>query len=149
MNQKAFDLAQKFDSQGQRTVGKWLLRLCLNAALNVITGVLTKTDRIPRGDHDRWVPIVRNEDNTLFHGWFAVRQPDTEDIERGITWEEARAQENSFFEQTSPWAGLDPKDRQKLGTENLMRCLSRILSNLIARRYVSSTMLILSLNSLD
>ncbi|KAI0343435.1 hypothetical protein BDW22DRAFT_1170105 [Trametopsis cervina] len=116
-NQKGFDLAQQFDPDGKRTIG-----------------VLTKPDRIGRGDHDTWISFITNEVKPLDNGWFSVKQPDTQAVQEGITWEEARAQEDIFFLQTSPWAGLDAGLRQQLGTANLTERLSAILSRLIAKR---------------
>ncbi|KAI0692158.1 P-loop containing nucleoside triphosphate hydrolase protein [Cytidiella melzeri] len=116
-NQRGFDLAQKYDRDGKRTVG-----------------VLTKPDRIDRGDHERWIRFVKNEMQPLENGWFSVKQPDTQAVQEGITWEEARVQEETFFAQVAPWAGLDAGIRHQLGTSNLTERLSFILSALIAKR---------------
>ncbi|KAI0820963.1 P-loop containing nucleoside triphosphate hydrolase protein [Irpex lacteus] len=116
-NQKGFDLAQKYDPDGKRTVG-----------------VLTKPDRIGRGDHDVWVRFITNEYKPLANGWFSVKQPDSQAVAEGITWEEARSQEELFFAQVQPWSSLDVGTRQQLGTANLTERLSDILSELIVKR---------------
>ncbi|KAI0343433.1 hypothetical protein BDW22DRAFT_1355868 [Trametopsis cervina] len=116
-NSKGFDLIQQFDPNGTRTIG-----------------VLTKPDRIGRGDQDTWVKFMKNEVKPLENGWFSVKQPDTQAIQEGITWEEAREQEEVFFLKTSPWADLNGELKLQLGTANLTERLSVILSALIAKR---------------
>ena len=103
------------------------------------TGVLTKPDRIGRGDHDVWIRFITNEHKPLANGWFSVKQPDSQDVAEGITWEEARSQEELFFVQIQPWASLDAGVRDQLGTRNLTERLSQILSELIAKRYVATS----------
>ncbi|OBZ65896.1 Interferon-induced GTP-binding protein Mx2 [Grifola frondosa] len=116
-NQRAHRLAQKYDSEGKRTVG-----------------VLTKPDRIPTGDEIRWLPFIKNEDEALEHGWFSVKQPDSRAIAAGITWEDARRQEHEYFSSTSPWSSLDVGLRSHLGTAQLVARLSDVLSDLIVKR---------------
>ncbi|KAF8207751.1 P-loop containing nucleoside triphosphate hydrolase protein [Mycena galopus ATCC 62051] len=100
--------------------------------------VLTKPDRIPRGDEENWLPLIRNEQKTLENNWYCVKQPSSQDIKQGVTWEEARARENDFFSLTSPWSELDPLYQKYLRTSNLIDRLSSILSDLISKRYVRS-----------
>ncbi|KAI0782967.1 P-loop containing nucleoside triphosphate hydrolase protein [Abortiporus biennis] len=116
-NQGAHRLTKQYDPEGKRTVG-----------------VLTKPDRIPSGEEDRWLRFIRNEYESLDNGWFSVKQPDTKALQAGITWSEARAAEREFFSLTSSWSALDYSYQQRLGTTNLTECLSTILSGLIARR---------------
>ncbi len=66
-----------------------------------------------------------------------MKQPDSQAVAEGITWEEARSQEELFFAQVQPWSSLDVGTRQQLGTANLTERLSDILSELIAKRYVA------------
>ena len=98
-------------------------------------GVLTKPDRIPKTEEENWLPLIRGErgDTTL---WFCVKCPSTQQINSGITWEEARDKENVFFSRTSPWSMLDNAFKQRLGTGYLTRCLSDKLCDLIAERFV-------------
>jgi hypothetical protein len=86
------------------------------------------------GDEKVWLPVIRNEDKPLENGWFSVKQPSTLEIERGITWEEARSQERDYFAFNPPWSTLDYAHQQQLGTANLVERLSRLLSQLIAKR---------------
>jgi hypothetical protein len=101
----------------------------------LLTGVLTKPDRIPKTEEENWLPYIRGErgDTTL---WFCVKCPSSQQIGSGITWEEAREKEAAFFSRVAPWSTLDKAFRQKLGTSNLTRCLSDKLCDLIADRFV-------------
>ncbi|KAL0573674.1 hypothetical protein V5O48_008286, partial [Marasmius crinis-equi] len=117
MNQGALHLAKKFDPNGERTVG-----------------VLTKPDRIERGDENDWLGFIRGETQPLHNGWFCVKQPSTSDLLKRITWAEARTKENDFFSMTTPWCDLEPIHQRYLRTSNLVGRLSMILSDLIAKR---------------
>ncbi|KAJ6556994.1 P-loop containing nucleoside triphosphate hydrolase protein [Mycena vulgaris] len=116
-NQGAHHLTKKHDPEGKRTIG-----------------VLTKPDRIPRGDEENWLPLIRNEQESLENNWYCVKQPSSQDLKQGITWEEARARENDFFSLTPPWSELDPMYQKYLRTSNLIDRLSSILSDLISKR---------------
>ncbi|KAK7043329.1 P-loop containing nucleoside triphosphate hydrolase protein [Favolaschia claudopus] len=116
-NQGAHHLTKKYDPDGKRTIG-----------------VLTKPDRIQRGDEMNWLPLIRNEQEPLENNWYCVKQPSPHDIKEGITWEEARERENDFFSVTSPWSNLDSIYQKYLRTTNLVTRLSTILSDLISKR---------------
>ncbi|KAF8991460.1 P-loop containing nucleoside triphosphate hydrolase protein [Cyathus striatus] len=116
-NQGAHALAKQYDSEGKRTIG-----------------VLTKPDRIPVGEELRWLPFIRNEKDSLDSGWYCVKQPGSNEIKKGITWAEARAQENEFFSMTAPWSELEAIHQKYLRTSNLVDRLSSILSDLILKR---------------
>ncbi|KAF7317274.1 hypothetical protein HMN09_00462700 [Mycena chlorophos] len=116
-NQGAHHLTKKHDPEGKRTVG-----------------VLTKPDRIPTGEEDNWLPLIRNEVEPLENNWFCVKQPSSADLKEGITWAEARERENDFFSLTGPWATLDAMYHRYLRTPNLVDRLSAILSDLISKR---------------
>ncbi|KZT04830.1 uncharacterized protein LAESUDRAFT_813931 [Laetiporus sulphureus 93-53] len=119
MNQGAYQLATKFDPRHERTIG-----------------VLTKPDKIDRGDEDTWLRILRNEDpeRRLKHGWYMVKQPDTMQLRMGITWEEARQSEKKFFLSTQPWAAQSLSIQRHLGTELLTQRCGDVLSDLIATK---------------
>lgn len=116
-NQGAHHLTKEYDPAGKRTIG-----------------VLTKPDRIPRGDEESWLPLIRNEQETLENNWYCVKQPSSQDLKQGMTWAQARARENEFFASTAPWSTLDPMYQKYLRTTNLVDRLSTILSDLIAKR---------------
>ena len=135
VNQGAHRLTREYDPAGERTIGT-LSRLFLkNNKRWLFTGVLTKPDRIPATEEDNWLPYIRGkrEDPTM---WFCVKCPDSEAIKSGITWEDARRDESLWFSRKDPWATLEEGFRKRLGTENLTRCLSDKLCDLIAERFV-------------
>ncbi|KAH8818765.1 P-loop containing nucleoside triphosphate hydrolase protein [Flagelloscypha sp. PMI_526] len=94
--QGAQRLAKKYDPEGNRTIG-----------------VLTKPDRIPTGDEDLWLKLIRNEDEPLQHSW---------------------AQEDLFFQTRPPWSELDIGLQRNLRTSNLVERLSSLLSDLISEK---------------
>ncbi|CAK5274279.1 unnamed protein product [Mycena citricolor] len=116
-NQGAHNLTKQYDPLGKRTIG-----------------VLTKPDRIPSGEESNWIPFIRNEQETLENNWYCVKQPSSQDIKLGITWQNARSAENDFFSFTSPWSELDQMYQKYLRTTNLVDRLSSILSDLISKR---------------
>jgi len=117
-NQGAHHLAKQYDPEGKRTIG-----------------VLTKPDRIPTGEEDRWMRLIRNDAEPLDNGWFSVRQPNSQALAKGISWAEAREQERQFFLNPNyPWSTMEQSYRRQLGTQNLTERLSVILSDLIRRR---------------
>ncbi|KAH9924573.1 P-loop containing nucleoside triphosphate hydrolase protein [Fomitopsis serialis] len=120
-NQGAYQLARTFDPAGKRTIG-----------------VLTKPDRAPRGDEERWVTLLKNEypQLALDNGWFSVKQPDSVQLSEGITRADARQEERHFFASTKPWDLLPQLFQRRLGTLNLAERCSDVLSGLIAKRYV-------------
>ncbi|KAI0705266.1 P-loop containing nucleoside triphosphate hydrolase protein [Cerioporus squamosus] len=119
-NQGAHRLAKMYDPDGSRTIG-----------------VLTKPDRIPGGEDEIWLRYIRNQDEPLEHGWFSVKQPDSQAIAAGITWEEAREGERTFFSTRSPWNVLGLEYQNRLGTGKLVERLSDVLSDCISQRLPS------------
>jgi hypothetical protein len=101
------------------------------------TGVLTKPDRIPAGDEETWLALIRNERESLENNWYCVKQPGPTDLLGGITWEDARKREKEFFSMKQPWNELDEIYQKYLRTGNLVERLSTILSDLISKRYVN------------
>lgn len=97
-------------------------------------GVLTKPDRIAAGDESRWISFVLNEREPLENNWYCVKQPSSTDLKKGVTWLQAREQENNFFSLTPPWSDLDSTYQKYLRTANLVERLSEILSDLIQKR---------------
>jgi len=98
-------------------------------------GVLTKVDRIEPGSGPahKWLRLLQGRENVLPQGWFCVKQPDLEQLQRGITWEEARLGEQEFFAMTSPWDALEGPHRNRLGRDALAEHLGTILSRLVSR----------------
>jgi GTP-binding protein EngB required for normal cell division len=112
-NQGAYDLARTHDPYGKRTVG-----------------VLTKPDRSPEAAHEKWVRYIKGETEPLHHGWFCVKQPDTQSPHPMPTLAEAREQEELWFKKTSTWRELSRPNH--LGTTKLVQHLGGILSDLMS-----------------
>ncbi|KAG8697349.1 hypothetical protein FRC09_007916 [Ceratobasidium sp. 395] len=123
-NQGAGRLARKHDSNGRRTIAK----------LTGSPGVLTKPDRIESGSESPWISMIRGESNALRHGWFSVKQPSARQLDSGLSWEEARALDRQFFEDTSPWSTIDTEFRHRLGCANLIAHLGETLGKVILTR---------------
>ena len=136
-NQGAHHLAKLNDPDGKRTIGK-LFHFCGPVNSEPIepihTGVLTKPDRIPPGEEDRWLRFIRNESEALQNGWYCVKQPNSKLLSEGVSWMEARKQENDYFSMTAPWSSLESIYQNHLRTSNLTERLSIILSELISKR---------------
>ena len=99
--------------------------------------MLTKPDRIPYGDENIWISLIKNEDRPLKNNWFCVKQPGAKELAERPGWKQARAQEAEYFSSTAHWTELDPLYQEYLRTENLTIRLSGLLSDLIAKRSVS------------
>lgn len=96
--------------------------------------MLTKPDRIPPGEEDRWIRFIKNDYEALENGWFSVKQPDSRALATGISWADARREEREYFNSISPWSDLEFDFQLHLGTANLTNRLSSILTSLIAKR---------------
>lgn len=105
------------------------------------SGVLTKVDRIEFGGASKWLRMLRGEDQPLMHGWYCVKQRDLGQLQEGITWDEARSFETEFFQTTAPWADLGPSQRSRLGSQKLADRLGAILSDLVSKESVLSSLL--------
>ncbi|KAG9123954.1 hypothetical protein FRC07_013378 [Ceratobasidium sp. 392] len=119
-NQGARSLAKQYDPQGKRTIG-----------------VLTKPDRIEKGEEQKWLGFVRGETEVLAKGWFCVKQPSPSELEQELTWQEARNREEEFFKTRNPWSSQEMTVRHHFGTARLTSRLSEILSDQIAKRMPS------------
>ncbi|GAB1526655.1 hypothetical protein RhiTH_009827 [Rhizoctonia solani] len=118
-NQGAGLIANECDPDGERTVG-----------------VLTKPDRIETPDEAKpWLDMITGKSNRLANGWYCVKQPDSKQRKKNLTWDDARALEIEFFRDTSPWSEVSSKDRLKLGSHNLAYQLGNVLSTALEKRF--------------
>ncbi|KAJ7785301.1 hypothetical protein DFH07DRAFT_935069 [Mycena maculata] len=94
-------------------------------------GVLTKVDRIVEEMKPYWLATFNNKKRNLDNGWFAVKLPAGGDI----PWAEARQQESEFFRDKEPWKSIrGDGDRNRLGSEQLTKYVSKLLSKLVVDR---------------
>jgi hypothetical protein len=116
-NQSAHRLAAHFDPSGARTIG-----------------VLTKPDRIPSGEESIWISKVQRGGKDGGVEYFSVKNPDSQDIRDGITYEQARQNERVFFSTKAPWSNLEWLYQRRLGTDKLTTRLGQLLASLISKR---------------
>ncbi|KAK6346526.1 hypothetical protein TWF696_006651 [Orbilia brochopaga] len=101
---------------------------------NRTIGALTKPDTVLEGEFEQWIRILRGNEHRLHHGYFVTKQPSQQQLLERISHSAARASEEEFFQTREPWQTelADLKDR--FGTINLQRYLSKQLANLIRQR---------------
>jgi hypothetical protein len=104
--------------------------------LRDLLGVLTKPDRCQEAANEKWARYIKNEIEPLHHGWFCVKQHDTQSDSPQLDLLQAREQEDHYFKKTPAWRGLSPQALSRLGTKRLVRRLEEILSELITKRCV-------------
>jgi hypothetical protein len=97
-------------------------------------GVLTKPDRIPVGEEATWISKIQSGGEGGGIEYYSVKNPDSQDIRNGITYEQAREREADFFSTKSPWSNLEWLYRRRLGTDKLTQRLGQVLSHLISKR---------------
>jgi len=112
-NQGAADLAHTEDPQGLRTIG-----------------VLTKPDTIQKGEEHAWLGILEGRSHQLKHGYFVTKQRSPEQLEQGMTFDEARQHEALFFQNQYPWKE-NKNLRNRMGTPSLTAELSKLLGAVI------------------
>ncbi len=100
-------------------------------------GVLTKPDRIERGNEDPWFSLLRNEREYLQRGWYCVKLPGPEELASGISRDEARENEHRFFSR-EPWFPMMSDVRAHLSVDNLVEGLANALSDRVSKQWVSS-----------
>ncbi|KAL5334146.1 P-loop containing nucleoside triphosphate hydrolase protein [Aspergillus crustosus] len=116
-NQGVFQMARAADPAGKRTVG-----------------IITKCDAVESGDEAGVLRIARNQIEKLTHGWFAVKNRSTREIEEGTTIEGRHRKEKEFFATEAPWSEL-PKDR--VGIHSLKKFLGGLLYDHIRSEFPS------------
>ncbi|KAI1509721.1 Dynamin protein [Pyrenophora tritici-repentis] len=106
----------------------------LNATDRCI-GVLTKPDRLPPGSrHDKLKAIFEQKRFALGHGYSVVKNLGQDQIDQGLTHQQARHQEQQFFNQEEPWATEFKKYEHRFGTLNLQGFLSGKLAEQITKK---------------
>lgn len=114
-NQSGFRLARDADPSGERTIG-----------------VLTRADVIQPREHGPWFRMLAGEAHKLQYGYYAVRNPGTQELQESITFPGARARETAFFKQ-APWSELS-LDKERFGIKALAQELSAILQAFISEK---------------
>ena len=104
-------------------------------------GVLTKPDRIPAGEEAIWISKIQRGGKDGIE-YFSVKNPDSQEIRDGVTYEQAREKETAFFSTSEPWSNLEWLYRRRLGTDKLTTRLGQLLSSLISKRQVLSPLIL-------
>ena len=101
-------------------------------------------DAMQEGEEVYWPEVFHNKTLPLEQGYYMTKQPGATERQDGVSWEKAREDEKKYFEgfisswpqrkEEEPW--IDVKRWEgRLGTENLSKGLSKLLSKMIANRY--------------
>ncbi|WEW55157.1 hypothetical protein PRK78_000586 [Emydomyces testavorans] len=107
--QKIIQRARHFDKLGERTVG-----------------ILTKPDLINKNTEGKTVRLLQNEGSIkLKLGFFLLKNPDPDDLERGISILERKTKELDWF-QDPKWSKHKP-DLSRIGIDALRAFLQRLL----------------------
>jgi hypothetical protein len=78
--------------------------------------------------------LLENQQERFRHGWHCVKQLDQQQLDGGISWEDARNSEIQFFENAPHWSSLEEAIKYRLGTKFLTQALGAILFELICAR---------------
>ncbi|KAL8280533.1 hypothetical protein RQP46_007181 [Phenoliferia psychrophenolica] len=118
-NQSAAHLAREQDPSGDRTIG-----------------VLTKADRLPKGEEETWIRILRNQrvGSVLRHGYYSTKLSNAEELLANPSFAAARQAEEQYFSETKPWSTLEVEHKSRLGTKKLTDALSQLLQQYIREK---------------
>ncbi|CAN9123474.1 unnamed protein product [Alternaria sp. RS040] len=106
----------------------------LNATDRCI-GVLTKPDRLPAGSrYEKLKAVFDQQRFALGHGYFVVKNLDQDEINQGLTHQQARIREQEFFAEGEPWATDFVDYGHRFSTLNLQRFLSGKLAEQITKK---------------
>ena len=91
--------------------------------------VITKPDQLTsRADRDSILELLNNKVVTFSMSWHMVKCRGQDDVDNGMTLQEAAKQEAEWFRRTSPWSTVNPS---LLGTSNLRANLAKIQLQLL------------------
>ncbi|KAL8832397.1 MAG: hypothetical protein Q9170_004898 [Blastenia crenularia] len=113
-NQEILDMAEVYDSDGQRTLG-----------------VLTKPDLVDEGAEGNVLDLMNGKAHKLKLGWSMVKNPGQADLARGESFDR-QASEIAFFRNTMPWSTLD---RDRVGVPALRLRLVELLTEIVRKEF--------------
>jgi hypothetical protein len=117
-----------------RCIGTFNL-LSKDSSANLSPGVLTKPDRLPPGSrHDKLMEVFDQKRFALGHGYFVVKNLRQDEINQGLTHQEARLRERQFFNEGIPWSTTFKDYAHRFGTLNLQSFLSGKLAEQITKK---------------
>lgn len=109
--------------------------------------MLTKADAILPGEESNWLQVLEGDRHALKYGYYVTKQPGPEELVERLTHREARQRENAFFSTTPVWQSSSSRVKSRTGIPNLTSELSRLLSQLIAKTHVSSSLMLCNQNT--
>ncbi|KAG8941240.1 hypothetical protein FRC03_004686 [Tulasnella sp. 419] len=120
-NQKAHSLAKRLDPNGRRTIG-----------------ILTKPDILSKsGDTETckfWLNVIEGVGNGqelhLERGYYALRNPSTDQLKWHIKYEEAQLLERVFFSNNQPWSNRAHLTH-RLRIDSLARAVNEVLTDVL------------------
>ena len=103
----------------------------------MILGVLTKPDRIAKGEsYQQWANVLNNEEFEVGQGYFVTKQPSQSALDAGLRdHAKAREEEELFFATQEPWATGFSNHRDRFGTRKIQEALSTMLTEQITARW--------------
>ena len=97
--------------------------------------MLTKPDRLPAGSrYEKLKAVFDQQRFALGHGYFVVKNLDQDEINQGLTHQQARIRDQEFFAEGEPWATDFVDYGHRFGTLNLQRFLSGKLAEQITKK---------------
>lgn len=100
-------------------------------AVDRCIGVLTKPDRLPTGDPlSAWYSVLAGGTFAVGHGYFVTKQPSQNQLDVGMTHDQARQAENNYFSR-EPWTTTFSLFEERFGTRQLQAALSQKLTRQI------------------
>ncbi|KAJ4983674.1 dynamin family protein [Stagonosporopsis vannaccii] len=97
---------------------------------NRCLGVLTKPDRLPVGESpEHLASILEGRHFAMGHGYFVVKNLNSDQIRQGLTHLDARRLEKDFFSTVKPWSTDLQEYQPRFGTIRLQKYLSTQLGN--------------------
>jgi hypothetical protein len=119
----------------RRCLGTRSICLLRTLTLTICTGVLTKPDRLPQGSSAQDLAyILDGRRFTMGHGYFVVKNLNSNEIQQGLTHTDARRLEQHFFATASPWAAELRSYQPRFGTVNMQHYLSTQLGNRVMQK---------------
>lgn len=101
------------------------------ASLIFVPGCLTKPDLIQPGEESGWLQVLQNKRHRLRHGYFITKQSSQKELLDGDVVGTTDERDDAFFGSLSPWKDCPPELKKRMGSSNLTKHLSELLSELI------------------
>lgn len=140
-NSSAMGIIKEIGAQN-RTIGTSDYHRLVIRRANPHQGVLTKPDRVQRGESfEQWKMMLSGDKYAVKHGYYVVKNPGQGSLDQGIDHSQARAEEAEYFTGNEPWRSELSTYSERFGTAQLQTALSQKLTAQILTRYVEPLLL--------